>query len=595
MKRILLLATAFSFLTIQFTAIKAQDSVFSYTHQGTTLYYIVDSVGNAVVVPPLYPYLFFSYDTVTIEPWDGHTKPQGSVVIPDSVPYDGSNHAVTTIDFCAFYLCDSITSVTLPTTLQYIDSSAFERCIRMESVVIPSVKTIDYSAFYNCTALQSMNLPEGLTTLGSEAISECISLVSINLPSTLTSIGRNCFWGDISLSAVTIPASVDTIKANVFRNCQQLQSVTFDGGLKHIGYNAFYNCLNLQSISLPSTLTSIESHAFSHCSSLQSISLPEGLTSIGAVAFNNSGLTNLVLPEGLTSLGEYAFSDCVALQSVRLPSTLDVISSTCFGGDSSLTSVIIPEGVDSINDYAFHNCPLLPTVTLPQSLRSIGYAAFSYCTSIDSILCPDGIHNIGDGAFAFCPNLGTFRLPEQLEAINPAILWESRITTLVVPPHVTRIEKWGLSGCSSLHTLTLPAALTFIGDSAFYSTTHLDTLVMGCSEPPSVGPNVFFSHGATLVVPCGASEAYRQHNVWGNFSNIVEDCTGIENSEFGVRNYKVYVRDGRIVVEGTDGEPVTIYDIMGRPMVNHALPAGVYFVKVGQHPEQKIVVTINIQ
>ena len=44
----------------------------------------------------------------------------------------------------------------------------------------------------------------------------------------------------------------------------------------------------------------------------------------------------------------------------------------------------------------------------------------------------------------------------------------------------------------------------------------------------------------------------------------------------------------------SDGEPVTIYDIMGRPMVNHALPAGVYFVKVGQHSEQKIVVTINI-
>ena len=81
--------------------VKAQDSVFSYTHQGTTLYYIIDSTGNAAVVPPLYPYRYFSIDTVTIESWDGHSKPQGAVVIPDSVPYGGSNHAVTAIDFCA--------------------------------------------------------------------------------------------------------------------------------------------------------------------------------------------------------------------------------------------------------------------------------------------------------------------------------------------------------------------------------------------------------------------------------------------------------------------------------------------------------------
>ena len=43
---------------------KAQDSVFSYTYQGTTLYYIIDSVGNATVVPPLWPGFDETNDTL---------------------------------------------------------------------------------------------------------------------------------------------------------------------------------------------------------------------------------------------------------------------------------------------------------------------------------------------------------------------------------------------------------------------------------------------------------------------------------------------------------------------------------------------------
>lgn len=35
---------------------QAQDSVFSYTHQDNTLYYIIDSAGGAVVAVPLWPW-----------------------------------------------------------------------------------------------------------------------------------------------------------------------------------------------------------------------------------------------------------------------------------------------------------------------------------------------------------------------------------------------------------------------------------------------------------------------------------------------------------------------------------------------------------
>lgn len=48
------------------------------------------------------------------------------------------------------------------TTLYYIidSTSAFEGCLRMETVTIPSVNAIGYSAFYHCNALQAVALPE---------------------------------------------------------------------------------------------------------------------------------------------------------------------------------------------------------------------------------------------------------------------------------------------------------------------------------------------------------------------------------------------------------------------------------------------------
>ena len=54
--------------------------------------------------------------------------------------------------------------------------------------------------------------------------------------------------------------------------------------------------------------------------------------------------------------------------------------------------------------------------------------------------------------------------------------------------------------------------------------------------------------------------------------------------------YRLWVIDGRIIVEGAEGEPIRIYDITGRSVRNGNLPAGVFLVKVGNCPARKVVV-----
>ena len=132
MKRTLLLATLLSILLGPVSICKAQETVFSYTHQGTTLYYIIDSTDNAAVVPPLYNVPNISADSL----WYGYAKPQGAVVVPNSVPFDGSDHVVKAIGPSAFRFCDALTSITLPTTLTKIGDHGFHNCTALESIDI---------------------------------------------------------------------------------------------------------------------------------------------------------------------------------------------------------------------------------------------------------------------------------------------------------------------------------------------------------------------------------------------------------------------------------------------------------------------------
>ena len=65
-------------------------------------------------------------------------------------------------------------------------------------------------------------------------------------------------------------------------------------------------------------------------------------------------------------------------------------------------------------------------------------------------------------------------------------------------------------------------------------------------------------------------------------------------------NAKVYSSHGQIVVEGAEGNLVTLYDVTGRALAtkrndNNTLrfivpTSGTYMIKIGTHPARKVVV-----
>ena len=205
------------------------------------------------------------------------------------------DEGVTSIGNFAFFLCSSLTNVTIPN----------------------SVTSIGDYAFYDCRSLTSVKIPDSVTSIGENAFVGCSSLTSVTIPDSVTSIGENAFGGCSSLTNVTIPDSVTSIGNGIFFDCNNLTSVTISDSVTSIGEYAFGGCSSLTSVKIPDSVTNLGYGAFAECSSLTSVTIGNSVTSIGDGAFYEcSGLTSVTIPKSVKSIGWTAFYKCTKLKDV---------------------------------------------------------------------------------------------------------------------------------------------------------------------------------------------------------------------------------------------------------------------------------------
>ena len=213
---------------------------------------------------------------------------------------------------CAFYCCDSLSEIVIPSSVTSIGEGAFFRCDSLSEIVIPSsVTSMGDSAFYRCDSLSEIVIPSSVTSIGDSAFYRCDSLSEIVIPSSVTSIGDSAFSWCSSLSEIVIPSSVTSIGDNAFSWCSSLSEIVIPSSVTSIGDWAFSRCNSLSEIVIPSSVTSIGDSAFSFCDSLSEIVIPSSVTSIGKYAFSCcDSLSEIVIPSSVTSIGDRAFYNC---------------------------------------------------------------------------------------------------------------------------------------------------------------------------------------------------------------------------------------------------------------------------------------------
>ena len=152
-----------------------------------------------------------------------------------------------------------------------IASRAFNNAT-ITSVTIPSsVQTIDSMAFNGCSALTSVTLNEGLEIIGSSAFNSCINLTSIVIPDSVMQIGDDAFRSCKTLANVTMGSGVISIGGYAFGECWELLGVDLPNGLETLGDSVFYECRLITNIVIPMSVTVLGDSMFRYCDSLENV------------------------------------------------------------------------------------------------------------------------------------------------------------------------------------------------------------------------------------------------------------------------------------------------------------------------------------
>ena len=264
----------------------------------------------------------------------------GDVVIPEDV-VNSENlmpYTVSQIAERAFYRCPSLKSVTIPATVDLIDSDAFlDSFIEFptESSITCLAQrppTVSPTAFSSGISLMTLYVLKGCKAAYEAAAHWKDFGRIVELPYHFKE--KKIFYaitGDNTVSVVNRDANYNSYEGEVMIPAK----VTYKGvtyTVNKIANVAFLNCPELTSVDLPSTITAIGNRSFKDCTRLRSITIPENVQNIGVYAF-----------DGCTALNEIT---CLATE----PPTIDYTTFTesCYQG----ASLYVPYGCHDAYMYA---------------------------------------------------------------------------------------------------------------------------------------------------------------------------------------------------------------------------------------------------
>lgn len=417
-----------------------------------------------------------------------------------------------------------ITKITIPKTVEHIESRCFDQCENMTEFVIEGatdgtsqLKEIDSHAFLNCKKLASITLPNSVTYLGE------------NNPTSIE--GSGVFEGCESLTSFKFPSSYasNNLPSFTFKNCKNLATIDWNGyNPKRLNSCAFWDCDKITWSQVPQSVEELGDECFYNCDALTSVDLsrikkmdtgvfwgtpltsvewPAAVTEIPARTFWACGQLSTIkgIPgqpgawDNITKIGENAFNQCTALTTIKLPAELKTIDAQAFRTCINLATVDYGTKVETIGDGAFWYTRALKKFFFKGSVKTLGADAFRE----SGLTCVHlkGDMTIGKEAFMDCKSLKYVEFPATSSATQP----------------LTYVAESMFAGCTSLPFITLPSTVTEIKANAFNGCSSLKYVNILAASPATLGANAFPTTAGVYVKPSKLS-AYQANAAWNAYS-----------------------------------------------------------------------------
>ncbi len=360
----------------------------------------------------------------------------------------------------ACFMDANVNKINLPSTIEVIESYAFNSCYNLESVNIPSkTKVIHYSAFYASLKLKKINL-NNVIFLGENNLHLCPSLENIKVnennsqfisnkgilyynnaydtlvkvPENIISISfldsmKEVLEGSLSrlvkIEEVTLPKRIKELPKDLFREAK-IKKITIEGKVRTISENAFHSCLNLKEVVLNENVETIKDRAFYKCEKLEKINFPDSLVSIGEFAFAYClSLKEFHISENLENINYGALDEQDSLEKFTIDERnnyFKVFDDCLYSYDlkellrvpQKKTNINYSNKIETIGSGSFYKCQNLREINLPNTINHIQDYAFYFVNQIYNLTIPDSVLIIDEAAFVLMENLSEIKLPKDL-------------------------------------------------------------------------------------------------------------------------------------------------------------------------------------
>lgn len=248
-------------------------------------------VGNQAVIflDNASPEVFSGPPVPSVAPEVEQPSPGSSVqgttgsAIPKYTIVDGD-----TVADQAYYRSSNLQAVTLPEGLNEIGQFAFARSALSQIVIPEGTREIAYGAFYHCDNLAQINLPTTLVNVEPKAFVHTAwvdrFLAGAGDEGDFLISGNTLVAYRGSGSLVEVPDGVTLISAEVFQNHVEITDVILPESLLIVGEGAFEGCSGLKEVTFGSQVTDIKDRAFAG-TALEHVAIPASLKRIGLKAF----------------------------------------------------------------------------------------------------------------------------------------------------------------------------------------------------------------------------------------------------------------------------------------------------------------------